>query len=139
MKATVDSLECESRDVAATPAAAERAVRKDAKRLAKAASRASKRGEPAAAVAAAGGSADVAGAPTSSAAGHSPAGSELFKACDLCAVRQPLLYRCTTDATRAWRFVCPACWPRVSGGVADGNRETHPHYRYGGTWKYFKR
>ena len=95
-------------------------ARKEAKRLAKAAARARKRGEPAAADA-------------------GDAGFELFKACDLCAQRQPLLYRCQIDATRAWKFACPSCWPSVSGGIADGNRETHPHYRYGGTWKYFKR
>ena len=53
--------------------------------------------------------------------------------------RQTLLYRCRIDASRAWRFVCPACWPGVSGGVTDGNRATHPWYAYGGTWKYFKR
>jgi hypothetical protein len=66
-------------------------------------------------------------------------GDEVFKPCDLCSKRCPLLYRCQIDASRAWRFVCPACWPRVSGGVTDGNKETHPYYRYGGTWKYFKR
>ncbi len=79
----------------------------------------------------------MAGAPDAAAA--APDGSALFKACDLCAKRQPLLYRCQIDATRAWRFVCPSCWPAVSGGITDGNKETHPHYRYGGTWKYFKR
>lgn len=112
---------------------AERSARKEATRLAKAVARARKRGEPAAAAAAdTSGSAGVAGAPDAS-------GSELFKACDLCATRQPLLYRCQIDATRAWRFVCPSCWPGVSGGIADGNKETHAHYRYGGTWKFFKR
>jgi len=116
------------------------AARKEAKRLAKAASRSLKRGEPAAAaVMDAGGSPDMAGAPSAAAAGPSAAGSELFKACDLCAARRPLLYRCQVDATRAWKFCCPSCWPSVSGGITDGNRETHPHYRYGGTWKYFKR
>ena len=53
--------------------------------------------------------------------------------------RQTLLYRCRIDASRAWRFVCPACWPSVSGGVTDGNPATHPWYTYGGTWKHFKR
>jgi hypothetical protein len=117
---------------------AERTARKEAQKLVKAATRARKRGEPPTA-SGAGGSAGVAGAPDAAAAGHSPPGSELFKACDLCTKRQPLLYRCQIDATRAWKFACPSCWPGVSGGIADGNRETHPHYRYGGTWKYFKR
>ena len=107
-------------------ASLERTARKVATKLAKAATRARKRGEPAA-------DADA------EAEVHSPAGSELFKACDLCVERKPLLYRCQIDATRSWKFVCPLCWPGVSGGIADGNRETHPHYRYGGTWKYFKR
>ena len=121
-------------DAAMMPApSAERTARKEAKLLAKSAARARKRGEPAAAAVA------DAGAPGAAAAGHAPAGPELFKACDLCAKRQPLLYRCQIDATRAWKFTCPSCWPSVSGGVADGNRATHPHYRYGGTWKYFKR
>ena len=122
---------------------AERTARKEAQKLVKAATRARKRGEPltpAAVSGAGGGSAGAAGAQSAAATGPSPpAGSEVFKECDLCTKRQPLLYRCQIDATRAWKFVCPSCWPGVSGGIADGNRETHPHYRYGGTWKYFKR
>jgi hypothetical protein len=135
MSASVDfplsgATDRDSVDAAKPAPCPERAARKEAKRLTKASARARKRGEPAAAAAAgAGGSADAA----------APAGSDLFKACDLCAKRQPLLYRCQIDATRAWKFCCPSCWPSVSGGITDGNKETHPHYRYGGTWKYFKR
>lgn len=61
------------------------------------------------------------------------------KLCDLCHQPQVMLYRCRIDVSAAWRMVCPACWPRVSGGVVDGNPATHPYYRYGGTWKLFKR
>jgi hypothetical protein len=135
-------LDIESHDdvAALIPApSADRVARKEAKRLAKAATRARKRGEPSASsISEAGGGSDAAEVPTS-VSGHSPAVSDRFKACDLCAARQPLLYRCQIDATRAWKFCCPSCWPSVSGGIADGNRETHPHYRYGGTWKFFKR
>lgn len=60
------------------------------------------------------------------------------KPCELCQQPQVLLYRCRIDASAVWRMVCPVCWPGVSGGVADGDA-AHPHYRYGGTWKLFKR
>ena len=67
------------------------------------------------------------------------AGGIALKRCDLCGHERALLYRCTVDASQAWRFVCAgACWDSVSGGVADG-APSHPHYRYGGTWKLFKR
>lgn len=61
------------------------------------------------------------------------------KPCDLCGAMCAKLFRCQIDASGRWRFVCPDCWPSVSGGVTDGNVATHPHYRYGGTWKLFKR
>jgi len=57
------------------------------------------------------------------------------KACDLCHKRVDLLVRCTVDETQQYRMVCGRCWPDVSGGVPDGVRATHPHYRYGGLWK----
>lgn len=67
------------------------------------------------------------------------AGGIALKRCDLCGVERELLYRCTVDASQAWRFVCAgACWNSVSGGVTDGDA-AHPAYRYGGTWKLFKR
>ena len=57
------------------------------------------------------------------------------KECDLCDKSVDLLIRCTIDATQQYRLVCGTCWPSVSGGVTDGNLQTHPHYNYGGVWK----
>ena len=57
------------------------------------------------------------------------------KQCDLCDNSVDMLIRCTIDATQQYRMVCGNCWPSVSGGVTDGNLQTHPHYNYGGVWK----
>jgi hypothetical protein len=61
-----------------------------------------------------------------------------FRPCHLCAGAHPLLVRCRMDASGAWRFVCGRCWVTVSGGGTDGDA-AHPHYRYGGEWRAFKR
>jgi len=57
------------------------------------------------------------------------------KQCDLCDKSVDMLIRCTMDVTQQYRMVCGKCWPSVSGGVTDGNLQTHPHYHYGGVWK----
>lgn len=56
------------------------------------------------------------------------------KPCDLCSTAVDVLIRCRTDASQVWSLVCDQCWPRVSGGVTDGDL-AHPHYRYGGLWR----
>jgi len=57
------------------------------------------------------------------------------KRCDVCDKSVDLLVRCQVDATLKWTMVCGKCWHAVSGGVVDGNPDTHPYYRYGGLWK----
>lgn len=57
------------------------------------------------------------------------------KHCDVCHGAKDMLIRCQIDATREWKMVCGKCWHEVSGGVVDGNPETHPYYRYGGLWR----
>ena len=56
------------------------------------------------------------------------------KPCHLCEKNVKLLIRCRIDETLEWRMVCGPCWPRVSGGVVDGDA-SHPWYTYGGLWK----
>lgn len=81
------------------------------------------------------------------------------KQCNVCQDDVELAYRVRYDESRAWRFVCRPCWPKVSGqgylevGQMLRGRETasdtaeienvslppteqaNPFYQYGGTWK----
>lgn len=52
------------------------------------------------------------------------------KACALCQVVSPTLYRVVHDTPGQWVLICPACRAQA---------ETQPLYRYGGTWKANKR
>lgn len=52
------------------------------------------------------------------------------KACAQCQMIRNTLYRVVIDETGAWFLICADCRTKV---------ETHPFYRYGGTWKADKR
>lgn len=56
------------------------------------------------------------------------------KLCDKCGLYVDQLIRCRIDASRSWHMICNDCWPKVSGGVTDGD-DAHPFYQYGGLWK----
>jgi len=60
------------------------------------------------------------------------------KECDVCGASVDLLIRCTIDESLDFKMVCGKCWPKVSGGVVDGD-SNHPHYKYGGLWKNRRR
>ena len=57
------------------------------------------------------------------------------KKCDVCLGMKDMLIRCQIDASKDWKMVCGKCWHGVSGGIVDGNPETHPYYKYGGLWR----
>jgi hypothetical protein len=57
------------------------------------------------------------------------------KPCDLCFKNVDMLIRCTIDETQKYKMICGKCWPTISGGIPDGNSNTHPYYTYGGLWK----
>ena len=61
------------------------------------------------------------------------------KQCDICSKQVDLLVRCTYDETLDWKMVCGKCWRTASGGVIDGDKKSHPYYKYGGLWKNRRR
>ncbi|OEU12880.1 hypothetical protein FRACYDRAFT_163427, partial [Fragilariopsis cylindrus CCMP1102] len=57
------------------------------------------------------------------------------KSCQICSTPVDMLIRCTIDETQQYKMICGKCWPSISGGITDGNSNTHPYYNYGGLWK----
>ncbi|AFZ35393.1 hypothetical protein Sta7437_1835 [Stanieria cyanosphaera PCC 7437] len=57
--------------------------------------------------------------------------SKKLKSCTICNHLVDIRYRIKYQPEGEWVLVCPQCWQQVS--------HDNPNYRYGGTWKAFKK